>query len=174
VTAGELLKAEADKEWRELLSAIEGVPERLSWARVSCQPGEYLHSEGSILSNVVHLAGCKIMYGSAAFRSMEVRWRDTVERMESLWPSWEGAKEWLHESHLYWLASWAEEEDFERLVKTNWGDDWPSWRIISTVTQHDSYHAGQIQLLRAVLEPTDEPPPREGETWKEYSSPFSW
>ena len=174
MNVADVLKAQASEAYEQLVASIDGVDRRLAWARLPLRPGEYLHTEGSILSVVAHVAGCKIMYASAAYRGLEVRWRDVVERMEGLWPDWDQAKSWLAEAHEYWMQSWAGESSFERTVKTNWEEDWPNWKIIGCMTQHDAYHAGQIQVLRAALEPTDEPPPREGEIWKEYSHAYSW
>jgi hypothetical protein len=174
VNAARLLQLEADAAFQELLASLDGVPERLAWARIELRPGEYLHTEGSILSNVVHVAGCKLLYGSAAYRNLEIRWRDAVARMEEFWPDWEAAKAWLREAHAYWMASWQGETDLERMVDTNWGDRWPSWQVISSMIRHDAYHAGQIQILRTTQVETHIPPPRESAIWKEFSSEFSW
>jgi uncharacterized damage-inducible protein DinB len=175
LTARELLRHQADLAFKELLESIEGLSEAQAWAKVELLPEEYLHSEGSVLSMVTHIAGAKQVYGSCAYRNSEVRWRDTVARMESFWPSWDEAKRFLHESHDYWLSTWADETDFERFVKTFRDTDWPSWRIVTTMTQHDSYHAGQIQLMRSMLHPTDTPPPAEGDLWRKYCGELpSW
>ena len=135
---------------------------------ISLLPGEYLHSEGCIQSIVLHLAGCKFIYGSAAYRNLEIRWRDVVARLESFWPDWEATKDYMREAHDYWLASWAEETDPERPVMRFDGQMWPSWKILTTVIQHDSYHAGQIQIFRATVAPSSTPPPAEGDLWRKY------
>ncbi|HZH98809.1 MAG TPA: DinB family protein [Fimbriimonadaceae bacterium] len=171
----ELLIEHAAYSFRELLESIEGLSEQQSWARVELLPDEYLHSEGSILSTVVHVAAAKQLYGSCAYRDKEVRWRDMVAQMESFWPSWEDAKKFLQESHDYWLGTWATESDFTRPVKTFRDADWPSWKVIYTICHHDSYHAGQIQLMRSMLQPTDTPPPAEGDLWRKYCGELpSW
>lgn len=175
MTPIELLKLQADEAFKELMDSIEGLSEGQAWARLTYLPDEYLHSEGSIMSIVAHIAGAKHVYGSAAYRDLEVRWRDTVERLESFWPSWEEARKFLVETHEYWLSTWADEEDVTRLVKRFNGQDWPSWKIISTMSHHDSYHAGQIQLMRATLAPTDVPPPQEGDLWRQYCGElYAW
>ena len=32
--------------------------------------------------------------------------------------------------------------------KTNWGDEWPAWRIFTTMIDHDALHTGAIGNLR--------------------------
>ncbi len=164
----EVLKLNAREAFQELLDSIDGVTENQAWAKVDCQPGEYMHTEGSILSNVLHVAGGKFIYGSAAYRDLEVRWRDVVGRFESFWPSWDKTKEYLYEAQDYWLSFWAKEDDIERLVTRFDGNQWPSWKIIWTVTDHDGYHAGQTQMLRSILAPSLSPPPGEADLWRKY------
>ena len=173
--AANLLKAQAELAYSELLGCIKDLDEKLAWAKVECQPGEYLHSEGSILSLVYHIAGGKSVYGGWAYRNHERGWGFTVEAMEKYWPSWNAAKDCLAEAHEYWMNSWSQESDFERLVDRFNGEKQPSWKIITTVTQHDVYHGGQIQVLRSTLAPTDNPPPEEGDLWRKYCAELpSW
>ena len=169
----DLLRSEAGEAFNQLLQTLDGLTEAQSWGILSCQPGEYLHAEGSILSNITHIAGGKFMFGSSAFRNLEYRWRDIVAKMDTFWPGLEGAKAMLLESHAYWMEAWSMETDLERPVKTPWNEAWPSWKAIWTVCQHDSYHAGQIQMLRSTVLPSDEPPPPEGDTWLEYCHEYS-
>ena len=169
----DLLINQSQASYKELLDSLDGVSEALSWAAPKVNEGDYLHTEG-ILSAVIHVAGCKVMYGSAAFRDLELRWRDVKARIDPFWPSLDGAKAYLQESQEYWLSTWADETDFERTVKTNWNADWPAWKVIWMVTHHDAYHAGQIQMLRSTLKPSDMPPPSETDTWEAHASPYSW
>ena len=168
----ELLKLQAEAAFNDFLQSVEGVTQEQAWAKAELRPGEYLHTEGSILSQVAHVAGCRFMYASAGYKDLEIRWRDVVARMESFWPDWEAAKEWLKESYSYWLDAWGRETDFERMVEIPQGRSIPSWKAIWIVTNHDGYHAGQIQILRATLAPTFEPPPSESEDWKKYCKPL--
>lgn len=162
----ELIKLQSEYSYKELLDSFEGVSEQQAWAKVECQPGEYMHTEGSILSQVAHIAGCKFLYASAAYRDLEIRWRDVVERLEKIWPDWEALKAYSQEAHDYWLASWTNETDLNRLVKNFRLKDVPSWRILTIPSYHDSYHAGQIQVLRSTLPPSATPPPNEADEWR--------
>jgi uncharacterized damage-inducible protein DinB len=162
----EVMKLVAEQAYKELLDSIEGLTAGQAWAEIKLLPGEYMHSEGSILSVVAHVAACKFIYGSCGYRNLEVRWRDVVARLEGLWPNWSAAKAYLEESHRYWMASWADETDLSRTVQRFDLKEYPNWKIIATVTQHDCYHAGQIQFMRAILAPSATPPPGEGDAWR--------
>lgn len=171
----DLLYRQAEEAYRELRSSLEGVSEGLAWARLELQPEEYLHTEGSILSMVVHLAGVKMMYGGWAFQNRAVRYRDVVSRIDRFWPSWAVAQSFLDECHRSWLHSWATETNFSREVEHPSGGKWPAWKLISLVNGHDLYHAGQIQVLRSSLAPTDQPPASETDDWRKYCEPLeSW
>jgi hypothetical protein len=158
----EHLKLVAGIAFSELLASFEGIEESESWKRLPPVEGEYLHTDGSILSQVTHVAGCKVLYASAAFHKMEVRLRHVTDRIIAIGADWKAAKDYLTEAQQYWLSSWNElnENCLDQLVATNWGDQWPTWKIIHTVTAHDSYHAGQIAITRATAaDPVGAPPP---------------
>lgn len=168
--AVQTLKEEAALAFRDLEGVLKGISEPLAWARVELQPEAYLNTNGSILGIVQHLAACKFIYGSAGFRSLEVRFRDTLARLETIGTSWNASLDYLQEAHVYWLASWDGLVDSD-LAKEHMhfsGNLWPAWKIIATVTQHDCYHAGQISLLTSILAPTHEPPDLDLEGEKKY------
>jgi hypothetical protein len=158
--------------WGTLLESIDGLTEGLSWASVDLQPGEYLHTEGSILSQIAHVANGKIIYGSVGFRETEIRWRDLSPKIDSLWPSLDAVVGWLHEAHAYWMESWAGVDDLEAERPRFDGSLRPGWNLIATGIHHDHYHAGQIQLQRAILVPSSTPPPSEGALWEKYCKEF--
>ncbi len=122
--------------------------------------GEYLHTNGSVIGIVQHIAGCKFIYGSAAFRNLDVRFRDILVRLRAIGTSWPETLKYLDEAQEYWMASWkdlsSEELSQERMRFS--GKFHPTWEIIATVTQHDAHHLGQIAMLASVLAPTSEPP----------------
>lgn len=162
----------ADQAWDDLRGSLDGLTQELSWAQLELQQGEYLHTEGSILSQIAHVANGKIIYGSVGFRNTEVRWSELSPKIDSLWPNLEAVVGWLHEAHDYWMHSWAEVDDFEVERPRFNGALFPGWKLISTVTLHDSYHAGQIQMQRTLLAPSSTPPPPEGDLWESYCKDF--
>jgi hypothetical protein len=162
----------SDLAWDTLRESIDGLTEGLAWASVDLQPNEYLHSEGSILSQIAHVANGKIIYGSVGFRETEVRWRELSPKIDSLWPSLDAVVGWLYEAHDYWMKSWAEVDDFDAARPRFDGSLRSAWSLIATVTNHDHYHAGQIHMQRAILAPSSTPPPSEGDLWEKYCKDF--
>ncbi|HWA82989.1 MAG TPA: DinB family protein [Fimbriimonadaceae bacterium] len=164
------IREEAVLAFEQVERAVEGIGEAKAWACLGLQPGEFLHTNGSILAIVQHLAVCKVIYGSAAFRSLEIRFRDTHARLEAIETSWPASLDYLQEAHRYWMESWQDlqDGDLERECLHFSGKMWPAWKIIATVTQHDAYHAGQISLLASALAPTDQPPDLDLEGEKKY------
>lgn len=158
--------------WDDLRKSLDGLTQEQAWALVELQPGEYLHSEGSILSQIAHIANGKIIYGSVGFRETETRWRELSPKIDSLWPNLDAVVGWLYEAHDYWVDSWADAKDLEAERPRFDGSLWPTWKLIATVTFHDQYHAGQIHLQRAMLAPSTTPPPPEGDLWKKYCEGF--
>lgn len=172
-----LAKLQAEGSFGELLRTISDVNQELAYAVVKLKEGEYLHSNGSILGIVQHLACCKLMYASAAFRDGEVRWRDCAARLDQIASDWTASVEYLKESHAYWMAVLREvsSDDLDRPGLTNWGEQWPRWRIIYCVIEHDAYHAGQIEVLKSQLAPSSAPPDaREADDIRQHcaDSPF--
>jgi uncharacterized damage-inducible protein DinB len=156
-----LLKLQAGLAYAELQEIIAGIEQPLAWAVAPLKEGEYLHDTGSIHGVVMHLAECKVGYASTGFRNLEIRQRDILARMEAVGSDWNAAKKWLEEAQAYWLDCWAHltPEDLEKEVPIHGGRTRAIWKIISTMSCHDSYHAGQIELLKSTLSPTDVEPP---------------
>ena len=158
--------------WETIIGSLEGLTEELAWASVELQPDEYLHSEGSILSQIAHVANGKIIYGSVGFRDTEVRWRELSPKIDSLWPSLDAVIGWLHEAHAYWMHSWRDVDDLDAVRSRFDGSPVPGWKLIAAVMNHDHYHAGQIHLQRSILAPTSTPPQMEGALWEKYCKDF--
>jgi uncharacterized damage-inducible protein DinB len=150
---------------QEMVEAVEGVSEGQSWAVLPNNGPDYLHSDGSIHAIALHVATCKVMYASAGFKGTEIRWRDLAEKVASFEPSWQRAVEYLHEAQRYWLESWSdlEDDDLQREIQHPQGAMMPAIEIIALMTLHDSYHAGQIVMLRYGVAETDLHPPSAAE-----------
>ena len=165
----------SDLAFETLLESMAGLTEEVSWAQLPILPNEYLHTEGSILSQIAHVANGKIIYASVGFRNTEVRWRELSPKIDSIWPSLSLVTEWLYEAHDYWKNSWLDVDDLEEERPRFNGALVPGWKLIATGIHHDHYHAGQIQMQRAICAPTSTPPPMEGDLWEKYCKDFpSW
>ncbi len=179
MTTIDLLIQESDLAFHELLLVIEGLSEGLAWATM---PGanpeaEYLHTDGSIQGILLHVASCKIMYGSIAFRDTEVRWRECADHIASFEPDWNSGIQHLNEAHEYFMGTWShlKDTDLEISVPHFSGELWPTWKIIRMMTHHDSYHAGQIAILRYALSESATPPPSYAEDIRKYCAELaSW
>lgn len=175
--AVELLKAESELAYADLLSALDGVSERQAWAILPNNGPDYLHTDASIHGIALHIASCKFMYGSIGFRDTEIRWRECAERIESFEPSWEPAMAYLEESQKYWTSSWASltDSDLEEERPHFSGKNWPAWKLIRMVTYHDAYHAGQIAVLRYGVGESEKPPLSVAEDIRKYCAELvSW
>jgi len=160
MTACRTLRHEGELSYSQLSGAINGLSQEIAWAQITLAPGEYLHSNGTIIGMVQHVAVCKFMFGSTAFRGTEIRWRDCIERLETIGTSWVESLAYLEEAQQYWLSTWESltDADLDGEYLHFRGVTWPGWKIIATVIQHDAYHGGQINLLSSILTPTSIPP----------------
>lgn len=170
MTCVELLRKESELAYAELTESIEGVDEAQAWAILQPGGSEYLHTNGSVQGMVLHVATGKMIYGSVAFRNSEKRWRDCAADLDAFEPSWNAAKEYLARAHDYWLETWADvkDADLETEVLHFSGKSWPAWKIIRMIAHHDSYHAGQIVVLRYGVTTATTPPPSEADDIRRY------
>jgi uncharacterized damage-inducible protein DinB len=150
MTKIELLKADAEYAYSDLMVALEGVTEAQAWAVLPNLGPDYLHSDGSIHGLVHHIAGGKKINGSVCFRNTEFRWRDIYADAQRIEPSWEKALEYLAECHDYWMGSWADitDDQLQEMRPTNWKTDRTVLEILRIITLHDTYHGGQIAVVR--------------------------
>ena len=160
MTAIQALRHESEWFYQQLADSITGLSEELAWAKVMPAPGDYLHTNGTIIGIVQHIAACKFIYGSTAFRDTEIRWRHCIARLEKMGTSWPATVAYLAEAQRYWLSTWESltDADLDDEYLHFRGDKRPAWRLIATVNHHDAYHGGQITLLSSTLAPTSTPP----------------
>lgn len=170
MTRVEAYRQDAEYAFGELLKSVEGLTKAESWAVLPSADDDYLHSDGSIHGLVLHIAGSKWAYASIGFRNTEIRWRDMAEQVASFEPSWPAALDYLCKGHEYWMASWADltEDDLDRMIPTNYKEDWPAWRMIQQMNFHDTYHAGQIAVVRYATKGSSTPPPSCAEDIRTY------
>jgi hypothetical protein len=95
---------------------------------------------------VSHIALCKVMYHEYAFGAREITW-ETIETP----PTPADALEVLERGqHLLVqdLSTLSKDEELNIPRLTNWGEEWPTWRIFWTLIHHDAHHGGEIGCIR--------------------------
>lgn len=112
----------------------------------------------SIFDIVRHVGECKYVYENHAFGDCSMRWDrpGTVPTVESDVAK-AGAIDRLREGQRLLRERVAALDDEELLTprRTNWGERYETRRIIAIMIQHDLYHAGEINHLRALRQGND-------------------
>lgn len=108
---------------------------------------------------VGHVGACKYMYENHAFGDARLTWTDPLVDPQVL-PSdgsVEAVLEWVREGQRRLRESVARLDDDELLAprKTNWGEMMETRWIISVMIEHDLYHAGEINHIRALRQGND-------------------
>jgi len=139
--------------WHSLLSNLRSVTEE-DWLWIPSG------GDRSIREMVQHVGGAKFMYESHAFADASLRWDDSLVEGGAVLESVSTAIEWLRVGHERLRRSIARLDDAELLVPrpTNWGDLKETRWIIAVMIQHDLYHAGEINHLRALRQSNDKWP----------------
>ncbi len=138
-------------EWHSLLGNLRSVtPDDWLWVPPL--------GRRSIHEIVHHVGGGKRMYHNQAFGDGHLTWTDPLIDDPAPCATIESALAWLREGQALLRASIAALEDTEllglrrspqgKLRETRW--------IISTMIQHDLYHAGEINHIRCLHQQDDE------------------
>ena len=137
-------------EWHSLLGNLHSVtPEDWLWVPSGGQR--------SIRDLVQHVGGCKFMYQNHAFSDGQLTWDDPLVEGSSALSTIAEATLWLREGQERLRASVAALDDAELLRPrmTNWGELKETRWIIAVMIEHDLYHAGEINHLRALHQQND-------------------
>ncbi len=104
------------------------------------------------------------MYANHAFDDAKMSWHEFDARWKSL-PAKAEMIEWLREGQAYLRGFVDQLTDDGPTVprKANWGTMHETRWLISTMIEHDLYHAGEINHIRGVLQGTD--------AWPIYDDP---
>jgi len=100
---------------------------------------------------LVHVAESKLMYHEYAFGDARLSWPEidsthtAAEAVASL-----GRWQALLDDDL----AATQEANLEQPRLTNWGEEWPTWRIFWTMIEHDIHHGAEIGALRDLLRVT--------------------
>jgi uncharacterized damage-inducible protein DinB len=99
----------------------------------------------TIAWRLVHLAECKVMYHEYAFGPATLTWPE----IDSAHTAADAISE-LERGHglLVEALTGLTDADLDAGRMTNWGEEWPTWRILWTMIDHDLHHGGEIGALR--------------------------
>jgi hypothetical protein len=142
---------EESNESQALLTNLATVPET-AWRAVL--PG----ADRTVEKIVLHVGACKVMYDDYAFGTGTLFWTD---REVEPWPAGSAPMaetiDWLAEVHARLVEHIAglSDDDLADLRLTNWGERRETRWIVSTMIQHDLYHAGEINHIRSLLSGDD-------------------
>ena len=112
-----------------------------------------------IFDIVAHVGECKYVYDSHAFGDGSMRWdrTGTVPTVERRAPQSQ-IVDWLREGHRRFrqsVASLADDSELLQPRKANWGESYETRWLIATIIEHDLYHAGEINHIRALRQGND-------------------
>jgi hypothetical protein len=142
---------EDTNESQALMPNLRSVPDD-AWHRLP--PG----AARSIESIAIHVGACKIMYDDYAFGDARLTWDDSVVLP---WRDGEAPRsdaiDWLTNGHerLMEHVRALTDDDLPRDRLANWGEQRPTRWLLSTLLQHDTYHAGETNHIRALLAADD-------------------
>ena len=91
-----------------------------------------------------HMASCNVMYHEHAFGDRRDLWGDLVPHTAR------GAIELWQEGHQLLVDELDRmtEDTLDSTVLTEWGAEWPAWRIFWVNTHHDLQHGSEIACIR--------------------------
>ena len=163
-TATQLLAAQMDEAYRFMRGSVEGLTDAdFFWSPVEdCwtvrrrangrwaadypepphpDPGPFT----TIAWRLVHVAECKLMYHEYAFGAAKLEWPeiDSAHTASDAIAELERGQRLLVEA-----LNGLTDADLDTGRMTNWGEEWPTWRILWTMIEHDLHHGGEIGALR--------------------------
>jgi uncharacterized damage-inducible protein DinB len=137
-------------DWHSLLGNLHSItPEDWLWI----PPG----GQRSIRDLVGHVGSCKFVYENHAFGDAQLSWEDPMRDRPDALASIAQATSWLQEGQQRLRQSIAVLDDAELLRPrlTAWGKLKETRWIIAVMIQHDLYHAGEINHIRALHQQND-------------------
>lgn len=138
-------------DWESLLGNLKPVtPEDWQWVA----PG----GRRSIRDIVAHVGSCKFMYHNQAFGDALLTWDVILAKGEGALAGIPSAVEWLRAGHdrLHQSIAALDDGSLLRLRPHHSGKLKETRWIITTLMQHDIYHAGEINAIRGLHQQNDE------------------
>ena len=110
----------------------------------------------TIVQIAYHVAACKFMYANHGFEDGKMDWGELFNHWDHS-PTKPEMVEWLHEAHAYFRRHVEPLDDSDLLVmrKAPFGVEFETRWLIANIVEHDLYHSGEINLIRALLQGTD-------------------
>jgi uncharacterized damage-inducible protein DinB len=139
-------------DWHSLLGNLKAVAED-DWLWVP--PG----GARSIRDIVRHVGGAKYMYHSNAFGDRSLHWESPLVLGEGRCETLADALEWLREAHRRFrdaVAALPDDAELARPRPHHSRQGVTAEWIILVMIQHDLYHAGEINHIRALKQGDDE------------------
>jgi DinB superfamily len=133
------------EDWHSLLGNLHDVTsEEWRWE----PPG----GRRTIRNIVQHVGSCKFMYENHGFGDATFEWDDPLVAGVDAVDEPTSAIAWLREGQARLRRSVAGLDDAElgRSRRTNWGELKETRWIIAVMIEHDLYHAGEINHVRAL------------------------
>ncbi len=92
-----------------------------------------------------HIVECKIMYHEYAFGAGRLTWPELDSSHTA-----SDAIAALEEGHAALVRdlNGLHDGDLDTPRATNWGEEWPTWRIFWTMIHHDLHHGAEIGVMR--------------------------
>ena len=137
--------------WHSLLTNLASVAPA-DWLWVA--PG----GRRSIRDISAHVGACKFMYDNLAFGDGQFTWEDPPVAGGDALATIPTAIEWLREGHerLHRSIAALDDDELLRPRPHHSGTPWETRSIIRTMIEHDLYHAGEINYIRALRQQNDE------------------
>jgi hypothetical protein len=144
--------ARPDQSWHAVLVNLKSLhPEDWDWV----PPG----GKRTVRRLVLGLASCKYVCDSKAFGDGSVDWSNPGSFPTVDIPNNDDVVRWLSESHRRLrdsVAGLTEDAQLLELRPSYWGEDREIRWQINTMIQHDLYHAGEINHIRALHQENDD------------------
>jgi uncharacterized damage-inducible protein DinB len=113
-----------------------------------------------------HVGSAAYRYADSMFGNGSLTWDELVAQARGLADDRDGFIDWIGQGHgklVDGLRSLADDAELAVPRKAFWGEAFPTERIIVAMIEHFTYHAGEINHLRALLHGNDHfyggPPP---------------
>jgi DinB superfamily len=162
-TATQLLAAQLDDAYQGLRERVEGLTdEEFFWEPT---PGCWTVRQGpddrwsvdypdvhpvpgpftTIAWRLDHVAECKLMYHEYAFGPGRLTWPEIDSAHTAA-----DAIAMLKRGQALLVAALGAltDADLDAPRMTNWGEEWPAWRVLWTMIDHDLHHGGEIGVMR--------------------------